>query len=81
MGKVDKQDLISILNTLDIESKTYGDNLAIVLASYFEEHLERPENDPIDEEYGWGEWTIKQTEDTIELMADQIMKKLKKLEK
>jgi len=37
-----------------------GDNVAIALASYFEGHMGRPENDR-DDDLGWGPWVVEQT--------------------
>lgn len=78
MGKVNKEDLIHILSSLDIERDTASDNLSIVLATYFSEHMDRPEDDPDDDEFGWGEWVIDQTENTIEYMAEQILERINK---
>lgn len=48
-----------------------GDNLAIVLVSYFEDHIDRPLDDPNDEETGWGVWSIKKTEEALDHIAEQ----------
>ena len=75
---IDKEDLVHLLSSLDIEKdEVISDNLTIVLATYFSEHMERPEDDPEDTDFGWGRWVMERTEATIDYMADQILKKLK----
>ncbi len=46
-----------------------GDNLAIVLASYFSAHMDRPKDDPDDVDTGWGVWVIDRTNRALELIA------------
>lgn len=45
-----------------------SDNVAIALASYFSDHVSRPENDEVGEE-GWGAWVIEQTNITLDAIA------------
>lgn len=49
------------------------DNLAIVIASYFEEHLDKPKNAEIDDEIGWSFWAVEKTN----CLLDRIIKILK----
>ena len=46
-----------------------GDNLAIVLASYFEEHNDKPADTEIDSETGWSQWAIEKTNRALALIA------------
>lgn len=78
MEKVTKQEIIHILNSLDVENGGFSDNLSIVLATYFEEHLDRPEDDIEHPEFGWGNWTIKKTDEAFEYMAEQILERINK---
>jgi len=53
----------------DIAAVTAGsddtwDNVAIALASYFSDHLDRPEDDEEGED-GWGVWVIEQTNNEV----------------
>ena len=57
----------------DIAAVTAGsganwDNVAIALAAYFSDHLDRPDDDDEDET-GWGVWVIEQTNITLEAIA------------
>ena len=52
-----------------------GDNIAIALASYFEAHPNRPENDPPDTDTGsWGTWTVQQTNDALDRIVTEMQK-------
>lgn len=57
----------------DIAAVTAGsnagwDNVATALASYFSDHLDRPEDDEEGED-GWGIWVIEQTNITLDAIA------------
>jgi hypothetical protein len=57
---------------LDIERNRVGcDNLAIALASYFDKHVDRPEDDPIDSEVGWGVWVMAKSNEALDIIAEQ----------
>jgi len=70
-----------------LQSDPYEDNLAIALCTYFEGHTQQPEGDPIDDELGWGEWVIEQSNQTMMALAkaaqgnDQQAKRITELEK
>ena len=51
------------------------DNLSIALATYFSDHLDRPENDE-ETETGWGQWVESRTDDILERLAE-IAKKVR----
>jgi hypothetical protein len=57
----------------DGDKYTGADNLAIVLASYFERHMDRPEPDP-EGENGWGEWAEAKARKAMQIIADEINK-------
>ena len=67
------QNTISKISNFDVEEGVLVDNLAIVLVTYFERHLDRPDNDP-ETEHGWGEWAEQKANEAVELIADQIAK-------
>lgn len=49
-----------------------SDNLAIVLASYFSRHIDRPGEDVDDTETGWGKWVLQKTDEALDLIAEEI---------
>ena len=74
---MDKTRLIALRNEIGSLSALEGevvtaDNIAIALASYFEQRLDRPEDDEIDSELGWSKWAIEQTDNAL----DRIVKHL-----
>lgn len=65
------QDLRSRLADVSVEGEPCSDNLAIVICTYFERHLERPEDDP-ESDYGWGEWTLRKTDEALDRIVAAI---------
>lgn len=57
------------IGSISVESEPSADCLAVALASYFERHIDRPENDPLDETGTWGQWVIEKTNAALELIA------------
>lgn len=47
------------------------DNVAIALATYFEGLPECPEND-VNDEVGWSQWAIDQTNDVLDRIAEKL---------
>ncbi len=47
------------------------DNLAIALASYFEDLPDCPEND-VDDELGWSRWAIAKTNEVLSRIVDLL---------
>lgn len=45
------------------------DNLAVILASYFSRHMDRPEDDKDDPELNWGPWVMKKTDEALDRIA------------
>jgi hypothetical protein len=48
------------------------DNLTIVLITYFEDHLLRPDDDPIDDETGWGVWAQEKAEKALDIITKEL---------
>lgn len=63
----DKTQLRNRIGSMDVAG---GDNLAIVLASYFDRHMDRPDDDETDTELGWGVWVLKQANKVLDELAD-----------
>jgi hypothetical protein len=53
--EIEKMNKVGSIPVIDGGSVT-DDNLAIALATYFEDHPDRPETDEINDETGWGDW-------------------------
>jgi hypothetical protein len=55
------------------------DSLGVAIATFYEGHPERPDDDPEDDETGWGEWTDKQFErfenDMVDILTADTTKK------
>ena len=61
----------NILGGAYLEKDFWSDNLAIALLSYFEGHMERPEDDGVNE-YGNSEWASMKTNEALDLIATQV---------
>ena len=48
---------------LNMEADDSGDTLGCAIATYYESHPDRPDDDPIDDETGWGEWVMEKCRD------------------
>ena len=70
-----RQALFDLIAGTDAPSQSsYGDNVAVALCSYFENHLDRPENDePASDEHCWGPWVEEQYAATVYAIADRIL--------
>lgn len=67
---MDKDEYRNKIGCLDaLTEDEGGDNIAIALATYFDGHFMRPENDQIDDELGWGELVIEKTNDALDRIA------------
>lgn len=55
------------------EASVMSDNLAIVLCSYFEGHVDRPEYDEIDPDKGWSKWALQKTDEALDIIAAELM--------
>ena len=72
MDEEQKRRRRNIVGNVAVEESHDTDNLAIVLASYFSGHINRPSDDPDDAELGWGEWVLEKTNAALDLIADEI---------
>ena len=74
---IDQKRLEQIIGGTNIEDdlgpRGSCDNLAIALATYFEDHTDRPEDDEHDDELGWGVWVIKKSNEAIALIAKEVL--------
>lgn len=62
-----------------VEDDGHADNLAIVLCTYFSDHLQRPEEDRETEEADnghWGEWVTERHNLALDRIALEIAKDL-----
>ena len=77
---IDQKKLEGVLagtNVEDVSGVAGCDNLSIVLVSYFEGHMDRPDNDP-NTEHGWGEWASEKCDVAIRLLAEAVLEELNK---
>jgi hypothetical protein len=64
----------NIIGNIDaLEGDMGGDNIAIALAMYFDDHPARPSDDPIDTDLGWGEWVMEKTHSALDRIAAAII--------
>ena len=66
-----RTELKNKLGMIHVEESGSSDNLGIVLISYFESHLDRPEDDE-ESESGWGVWAVEKADKAL----DRIIKEL-----
>jgi len=78
---IDQKRLEQIIGGTNVEDdlgpRSSCDNLAVALASYFEDHMDRPEDDEHDEELGWGVWVIEKTNAAIALIAKEVLEEIR----
>lgn len=58
-----------------------ADNLICALCAYFDCHMDRPEDDPLDDDSGWGEWVTEKADEAIDLIMDGVFQQVKEWEK
>lgn len=67
-----KEEKRNYIGNIFVEDDPLTDNLAIVLVSYFEQHINRPENDPIDDQVGWGQWAVEKANEALDMIVQAI---------
>ncbi len=75
--RIRRRNLVGCLN-VEERSGLWEDsvgNLGVVLASYFERHVDRPVNDPTDDETGFGVWALEKAYAALEMIAAEVCKK------
>lgn len=65
-----KNEKRNYLGNIYVEDDPTSDNLAIALASYFEKHIDRPDEDPAWEDTEWGQWVIEKTNRALDRIAE-----------
>ena len=71
-----REELKNLLGGLDIEEEdgdVSHDNLTITLCSYFDRHLNKPDNNPIDDECGWEEWVVAKSDKALAIIIDAVI--------
>lgn len=71
-----KEELRNLIANVTAGDMVPADCVGIALASYFEDHMDRPDDDEIGE-YGWSVWATKQTDHTLDAIVDVIYPLLK----
>lgn len=77
---VDKQRLRNIIGGCDVEDGLWMDNLAIVLCTYFSDHMDRPDPDPESDDSGWGEWVTEKTNQALTRITEAVLKEIERNE-
>lgn len=72
---LNRQALFDLIANTDTAASDYsGDNVAVALCSYFEDHGARPDDDePVSDEHCWGAWVEEQYAATVYAIADRIL--------
>lgn len=60
------------IGSISVEDGSNPDCLAIALCCYFDHHMDRPEDDPTDDDTGWGEWVARKTNEALERITSEV---------
>jgi len=71
-----KEDLRNLIANIPAGDMMWADCVAIALASYFEGHIDLPNDAEIGED-GWKVWATMQTKHTLDAIVDAIYPLLK----
>lgn len=71
-----KEDLRSLIANINAGDMMLADCVGVALASYFEDHIDLPNDDEIGED-GWSVWAMRQTNYTLDAIVDAIYPLLK----
>ena len=67
-----KEQLKAVIGGGMLEDSAMSDTLAIALCTYFEKHMNRPDDDPEDDEKGWSKWVIEKCEEALDLIVADV---------
>jgi hypothetical protein len=56
---------------IQLEMDWNGDNLIIALCSYFEGHMNCPDEEP-DDENGWKPWAVQKAYEALDMIVDEV---------
>lgn len=71
------KDVGNIIANINMEDSYWSDNIGVALLSYFERHIDCPDDDKIDEDTGYSIWAMKQTDKVLERIGQVINDMLK----
>lgn len=69
---MDRQRLRNLIGGHDCEPDvTCSDNLAIAIISYFESHMDCPDDDQTED--GWSQWATDKTNAVLDRLTDEVL--------
>ena len=61
-----------LIGMIEVEDDPTSDNLAVVLCTYFEQHMARPDDDEVDGDLGWSPWTRDEADEALRRIGKAI---------